>query len=97
MCTIRKPRRRCAVKVTVSSKGQIVLPAEIRKKYGVEQGTQLELLDNGVSISLIPDRKAAVHALRGILRDAGYSTADFVQERREEAVREVARRGGTST
>lgn len=78
------------MKVTVSSKGQIVLPAEIRKKYGVERGAQLDLVDNGTSISLIPDRKAAVHALRGILRDTSYSTADFVQERREKAAQEAA-------
>ena len=29
----------------MSSKGQIVLPAEIREKYGISKGSQLEIVE----------------------------------------------------
>ena len=48
------PRGRCAVscrvmKTTISSKGQIVLPAELRKQDGIEPGEEftIERIDRG--------------------------------------------------
>ena len=40
--------------VTVSSKGQLVIPAEIRKKYGIEPGQKFVVVDMGDHISLVP-------------------------------------------
>lgn len=38
--------------VTVSSKGQIALPAEIRKKAGISEGEQLLVIQDGGRIML---------------------------------------------
>jgi AbrB family looped-hinge helix DNA binding protein len=41
--------------VTVSSKYQIVIPAEIRKALKIKKGQKLNLVNMGGSIHLVPD------------------------------------------
>jgi len=52
--------------VIVSSKYQIVLPAEIRKNLGIEKGQRLHVLVENGSIRLIPSRPLS--EMRGFLR-----------------------------
>jgi AbrB family looped-hinge helix DNA binding protein len=40
--------------VKVSTKGQVVLPAEIRKKYNIGVGREVEILDFGGEIVIVP-------------------------------------------
>ena len=75
--------------VTVSSKGQLVIPAAVRKRYRLTAGSRVEVLDNGVEIVLIPAPKDAFAASRGLL--TGYSVKEFLRWRRQERVREHAR------
>lgn len=42
---------------TLTEKGQIVIPAEIRSKYGLTPGTQLEVVDDGGGIRLVIRRR----------------------------------------
>lgn len=42
---------------TLTEKGQIVIPAEIRAKYGLTPGTQLEVVDEGGGIRLVVRRR----------------------------------------
>lgn len=44
---------------TLTEKGQIVIPAEIRAKYGLTPGTQVEFVDDGASIRLVVRRRVA--------------------------------------
>lgn len=44
---------------TLTAKGQIVIPAEIRKRHGLTPGTQLEFTDEGGVIRLIVRRRVA--------------------------------------
>ena len=55
----------------VTSKGQVVIPAELRKKYGITPGTRFEVLDDGNQIILRPITPEFIHSLRGYLKDAG--------------------------
>jgi AbrB family looped-hinge helix DNA binding protein len=75
------------MRVTVSSKGQIVLPADIRRKYGLSAGTRLQLVDLGGQISLVPAMADAVSGSFGMLED-GPSTADLMRGRLEDRRRE---------
>ena len=43
----------------LSSKGQIVIPAEIRARYQLTPGTQVEFADEGGSIRLVVRRRVA--------------------------------------
>ncbi len=38
----------------VSMKGEIELPTEIRRKYGIDAGTEVEILDFGKEIVIVP-------------------------------------------
>lgn len=42
---------------TLTEKGQVVIPAEIRTKYGLTPGTQVEFVDDGGSIRLVIRRR----------------------------------------
>ncbi len=50
---------------TVSSRGQTVMPAELRRRYGVSCGTALEWIDTGHGIQVIPLPADIIGALRG--------------------------------
>ncbi|WP_456397088.1 AbrB/MazE/SpoVT family DNA-binding domain-containing protein [Thermococcus sp.] len=52
--------------VKVSSKGQIVLPKAIREKFGIKEGDELEVLDFGDEIVIVPVKKSI--DLMGILK-----------------------------
>ncbi len=70
--------------VTVSSKGQIVLPAEIRKKHGIQAGQRYVVVDMGDYISLVPAAGDPIKHLRGILKGTGYTMEQFVEDRRRD-------------
>ncbi|HKZ33325.1 MAG TPA: AbrB/MazE/SpoVT family DNA-binding domain-containing protein [Vicinamibacteria bacterium] len=44
---------------TLTEKGQIVIPAEIRARYQLTPGTQVEFADEGGSIRLVVRRRVA--------------------------------------
>ncbi len=51
-------------KCTVSSKGQITLPKDLRKKYHLNEGESVLILDSGEGIFI----KHGKETLRGILK-----------------------------
>lgn len=56
-------------KVNVSSKGWIVIPAEIRKKYGIKPGSTLEIEDQGNFLLIKAEKKSKIDSLFGVLKD----------------------------
>ena len=47
---------------TLTAKGQIVIPADIRARYELTPGTQVEFVDEGGVIRLVVRRRIAVSA-----------------------------------
>jgi antitoxin PrlF len=41
---------------TVSSKGQVVIPAEIRRRFGIEAGSELEFVEDDLGLRIIVHR-----------------------------------------
>ncbi|MGA3136118.1 MAG: AbrB/MazE/SpoVT family DNA-binding domain-containing protein [Terracidiphilus sp.] len=67
---------------TVSSKGQLVIPAEIRKKYRLKAGSRVAVEDHGGEIRVKPNPYDALLALRG--KYAKYPLEkDLAEERRK--------------
>ena len=66
--------------ITVSARGQMVIPASIRKRYGIKQKSVVELLDLGKEVVIVPIMEKSMLKSRGILK--GVSTNDLVKERR---------------
>jgi len=68
-------------------KGQIVIPATLRRKFGIEKGTKIIVLDNGDSILLKPVNEQSLARLRGSLKGKGVLKA-LLEERRKDRERE---------
>ncbi|MHC1728392.1 MAG: AbrB/MazE/SpoVT family DNA-binding domain-containing protein [Syntrophobacteraceae bacterium] len=52
----------------VSVKGQIVIPAPLRRKYGIKSGTKIQIHDDGERIILKPITDHFYGKLRGSLK-----------------------------
>ena len=68
-------------KVTVSSKGQIAIPKQVRDALNLSEGTRLTLEVRGQEIVL--SKGAAWKKLQGAGRDMKKEFADFRKEERE--------------
>lgn len=68
----------------LSEKGQIVIPVELRNRYGIKPGDQIELMDIGGEIVVIPIVvKSPIDEARGMLR-GGRSTREVLKLIRKE-------------
>ncbi len=55
----------------ISIKGQIVIPAELRRKYGLEPGTTIRIVEADDGLLLKPVTERTVRSLEGILKGRG--------------------------
>lgn len=68
--------------VKTLTKGQIVIPAEMRKKYHIEPGTELQIMEYGGIIYLIPPVDDPVKAAVGSLPSRPSLAGQLLRERR---------------
>lgn len=68
-------------------KGQIVIPAELRRKYGIKNGTKIIVTDVGDAILLKPVTEQYLKNLQGSLKGRGGLKA-MVDERGKDKERE---------
>lgn len=74
--------------LSVGPKGRVVIPVEIRRRLGLEEGSQLVALLEGDGVLLLP-RAAVKQRLRGMFAGVGTSMADeLVRDRRAAAAEE---------
>lgn len=75
----------------VSSKGQLVIPAELRKKYGLKKGVRVVFEEDGSGrLALRASSFEEVYALQGIGRDLPLEEA-LDEDRRQARSNEDAR------
>jgi AbrB family looped-hinge helix DNA binding protein len=59
-----------ATEVTVSHRGQTSLPAELRRRWGIEEGGRVGIIDLGASALIVPGGlDGARGELRAVLAD----------------------------
>lgn len=73
------------MKTTVTSRGQTVVPAKIRRDHGIEPQTRLEWIDDGHSIRVIPVPEDPLAAVKGTTKGLGDT---LLRERRRDRARE---------
>jgi AbrB family looped-hinge helix DNA binding protein len=82
---------------TVSSKGQMVIPASIREALGIEPGTRVAVRVEGTQVILQPDTLAAklamIEKMRGCTAGGPSMTDSLLEDRRRERERELAEEG----
>jgi AbrB family looped-hinge helix DNA binding protein len=52
-------------------KGQVVIPAALRKKYGIKPGTKLQVYDENGRIVMQPITREYIRRVRGSLKGSG--------------------------
>jgi AbrB family looped-hinge helix DNA binding protein len=70
--------------VKTLSKGQIVIPSDIRKRYRIEPGTEIQIMEYGGIIYLIPPVQDPIKAACGILPLKPSLSEKLLRERRKE-------------
>ena len=58
-------------KSVVTAKGQIVIPAKLRRKHGIKRGTPVSIFERGTEIVIQPLTDEYIRSLRGIARTWG--------------------------
>ena len=73
------------METTATSKGQIVIPSSVRRKFGIKEGTriQIEIDDEAKRIILKPITREYIHGLRGKYRGKGLLKALMAEKKRE--------------
>ncbi len=72
----------------VSTKGQIVLPVEFRRRLGMEPGSTVEVVDAGSHLVIVPRPEEPVRESRGLFAGEDSLTEALLEERRAERSRE---------
>ncbi|MGE0276448.1 MAG: AbrB/MazE/SpoVT family DNA-binding domain-containing protein [Nitrospiraceae bacterium] len=72
----------------VSTKGQLVIPARLRRKLGIKPGTKVCFIDRGNSVLFRPITKKYIRSLAGMLKSAISVTEDLLEEWKKDRKRE---------
>jgi AbrB family looped-hinge helix DNA binding protein len=73
--------------VTATTKGQVVIPAALRKKLKIRKGTQFSVSEKDGKIILEPIAEDPVKAGRGMLDTNGRVLQALIRDREAEASR----------
>ncbi len=72
----------------VTEKGQVVIPAEIRRKYNIKKGTRVVVTETeGRAILVKPIPDDPIEASKGALKGKISLANALIEDRREEAAR----------
>jgi len=70
--------------LSVSTKGWVVIPAELRKKYGLKPGTEVRIVDYGGVLAIVPALGEPVKQAAGMLKTEKRLTEALLEEHRRE-------------
>ncbi len=71
----------------VSAKGWVVIPEELRKKYGIKKGDRVRIVDYGGVLSIVPVSANPIEDSRGLSKGGPSLLEALVKSRREDAAR----------
>ena len=68
----------------VTSKGQLVIPSKLRKKFGIKPGTRVNFLEENDGIKIIPVTPEIIDANKGFLGTGGKLLKALMEEKKKE-------------
>jgi AbrB family looped-hinge helix DNA binding protein len=77
--------------VIVSEKGWVVIPAELRRKHNLRPGTEVQVVDYGGVLALVPKLHDPVQQAAGMLKRGKSLRRALLAEHRAERLRENKR------
>ncbi len=69
---------------TVTTKGQMVIPARLRRKYGIRKGTRVAVLEEDHRMILQPITMEFVRSLRGSLKGKSSLLDSLLKDRKRD-------------
>lgn len=72
----------------ISEKGWVVIPQELRQKYGLEKGTPVRFVDYGGIISIVPLPENPIKHGWGLFKDSKLVEGLLEEHRKERAADE---------
>jgi AbrB family looped-hinge helix DNA binding protein len=73
--------------VKLSQKGWVVIPASMREKYGLKPGANLQVVDYGGVLAIVPTFKDPVKEGAGMLKGGDSLTQAVVEEHKRDLKR----------
>lgn len=73
----------------VTSKGQIVIPSQIRRRMNIKRGTRLYIEEKGEELVLKPMTPRYFEKIAGLLQTKGKLTRLLLEERKRDKEREA--------
>jgi AbrB family looped-hinge helix DNA binding protein len=68
----------------VTTKGQLVIPARLRRRFGIKKGTTISFLEEGGRIVVQPVTRQFIRGLRGSLKREPSALDLLLKERKQE-------------
>lgn len=68
----------------VTSKGQLVIPSKLRRKFGIKEGTRVNFFEEDDGIKIIPVTPETIDANKGFLGTGGKLLKALMQEKKKE-------------
>ena len=75
----------------VTTKGQLVIPARIRRKLGIKPGTKVCFVERGDEILFQPVTNEYIRSVCGMLKSTTSITEELLSERKKDKQREEAK------
>ena len=69
---------------TVTTKGQLVIPARLRRRFGIKKGTRVTFVEDAGRIVVQPVTRGFIRGLRGSLSGEQSAVAALLEERKRE-------------
>ena len=68
----------------LSEKGWVVIPGSIRKRYGLKKGDQVNIIDYGNIISIVPLSTDPIKESAGLLKGGTSLTSELIEQRKRD-------------
>ncbi len=69
---------------TVTSKGQLVIPARLRRRFGIKKGTLIAFVEEDGRMIVQPVTREFIRSLRGSLKGEPSALEILLEERKRE-------------
>lgn len=68
----------------VTTKGQLVIPARLRRRFGIKKGTMVTFVENDGRLIVQPITREFIRRLRGSLKGEPSALRVLLEERKQE-------------
>ncbi len=68
----------------VTTKGQLVIPSKLRRRFGIKPGTRVNFFEDGDGIKIVPVTHETIEANIGFMKTDGKLLKTLMEEKKKE-------------